>query len=109
MASLRECSSRIIDDVRSGIPWIIIWKVGRSWNVDTLYLEYNERSCMFEYIEPEDLEYMRRIMEEDGNAAIVNTYYCNMGPLDDEMTVSTLSDGIRYQYYQGSDRIRNLF
>lgn len=109
MASLRDCSSRIIEEVRSGIPWIIIWKVGRSWNVSTIYLDYNERTCTFDNIEPEDLEYMRWVLSKDEMAAIVSTYYNNMGPLDDEMTISTLSDGIRYQYYQGSDRVRYLF
>ncbi len=107
MASLKEEAHWILDDARAGIAWIAIWKTGRSWHTETMYandVEYTEsRGYPWNVkggwrIEDDAADRLREIWNEDNNAILVNPFYDNLGPFED-MTLNSLVDGIRFQYY----------
>lgn len=107
MASLREEARWILDDAKSGICWIAIWKTGKSWHAESFYdVEYEEGNSFLRResswkIEKETAERLNSIQQEDRKAILVNPYYCNLGPWE-EMTLESLVDGIKFQY--GFDR-----
>ena len=108
MASLREAARSVLDEAKDAICWIAIWKNGKSWNAECMYeTEYEEgrsypRRESSWRIEEDDAERLKEIYAEDNNAILVNAYYCNLGPWED-MTLATLTDGIRFQYGFGGD------
>ena len=108
MASLKEEARWILDDARDGIAWLAIWKTGRTWHAEIMYVDYTEgrsypRKAEEEWkIDSEDAARLREILAEDPEAILVNPVYCNLGPFED-MTLSSLIDGIRFQYSLGGN------
>ena len=110
MASLKEEARYILDDAKDGIAWLAIWKTGRTWHAETMYddVEYTEgrkypRKIESSWrIEDEAAERLREIWAEDHNAILVNPYYDNLGPFE-EMTLTSLIEGIRFQYDFGGN------
>ena len=51
MAALNTIAKEWADEIRDGIAWVIVWKTGRSWNAQAVWL--NSDTDTFE---PEDLE-----------------------------------------------------
>lgn len=107
MASIREIARYYIDDARDGIAWIAVWKSGRSWNAETFYptdiSEYDVPTW-----EEEDIESFREIVAVDPSAIIVNSYYHNLGDVE-EMTVETLANAIRWQYEDAGKYLSDEF
>lgn len=97
MAALNTIAREWADELREGIAWVIVWKTGRSWNAQAVWLSYDDDT-----FEPEDLELARKVLEQDPNAVMLNGYYC--GHLGEKMTVAEIIDGIRWHY----DRHANL-
>lgn len=97
MASLKEAARSVISEARDGICWIAVYKDGRSWNAECVWIDYDERSKCFQNVDSEDVARCCEILSIDPDAVLVNGYYCNIGPLE-EMTVQTLADGLRFQY-----------
>ena len=100
MATLRELARENIIEAAEGICWFAIWKTGRSWNLERFYVDYDERTHLFK-IDEDDKEYLREILKDDYSAKFVNGYYDNIGSME-EMTVSSLTDGLRFQYDRGT-------
>ena len=67
MAALHEIARQYAEEIRDGIAWVIIWKTGRSWHAESVWL--NQDSDTFEL---EDLSTATEILEQDPNAVMVN-------------------------------------
>jgi hypothetical protein len=108
MASLREAARYVLDDARDGCCWIAIWKTGRSWHTETFYdADYDEGSTFLNRpsswkITAEDASRLKEIMAEDSAARFVHGYYSNLGSIED-MTLDSLTDGLRFQYEFGGN------
>jgi len=94
MAALNAIAREWADEIRDGIAWVIIWKTGRSWNAQAVWLNSDDDT-----FELEDLELAREILEKDPKAVMLNGYYC--GHFGEDMTVAELAAGIRWHYENG--------
>lgn len=109
MASLKEEARLILDDARTGVAWLAIWKTGRTWHAEAIYdVEYTEgRGYHWNVkeswkIEADTAARLRVIWSEDHDAILVNPIYDNLGTFE-EMTLASLINGIRFQYDIGGD------
>lgn len=100
MATLRELARDNIVEASEGICWFALWKKGRTWEMETFWVDYDEKTCLFR-IDDDDQERAREILKEDYDAVFINGYYDNIGSLED-MTISSLTDGLRFQYQVGT-------
>ena len=100
MAAINTIAREWADELRDGIAWVIVWKTGRSWNAQAVWL--NSDTDTFE---PEDLELAREILEKDPKAVMVNGYYC--GHFGEDMTVAELAAGIRWHYENGYNTLED--
>lgn len=91
MAALNTIAKEWADEIREGIAWVIIWKTGRSWNAEAVWLNPDDDT-----FELEDLDTARTALEQDPNAVMLNGYYC--GHFGENMTVAELAAGIRWHY-----------
>lgn len=98
MAALNTIAKEWADELREGIAWVIVWKTGRSWNAQAVWL-----NCDDDTFEPEDLELARKVLEQDPNAVMLNGYYC--GHFGEDMTVAELAAGIRWHYDNGYNQL----
>lgn len=98
MAALNTIAREWADELREGIAWVIVWKTGRSWNAQAVWL-----NCDDDTFEPEDLELARKALEQDPNAVMLNGYYC--GHFGEDMTVAELAAGIRWHYDNGYNQL----
>nr|DAW23129.1 MAG TPA: Large polyvalent-protein-associated domain 15 [Caudoviricetes sp.] len=98
MAALNAIAREWADELREGIAWVIVWKTGRSWNAQAVWL-----NCDDDTFEPEDLELARKVLEQDPNAVMLNGYYC--GRFGEDMTVAELAAGIRWHYDNGYNQL----
>lgn len=98
MADIKTIAKDVLDVAEDAIAWIAIWKTGRSWNACPFWGEYNQQTNELVFNE-EDVEKVLEIAEADSGAILINGYHTNIGWEEGEtLTVSTLADGIRYQY-----------
>ena len=98
MAALKEIAREWASELREGIAWVIIWKTGRSWNAQAVWL-----NCEDEKLEPEDLGLARKALNQDENAVMLNGYYC--GRFFEEMTVEDVAAAIRWHYENGYNKL----
>lgn len=100
MATLRTIARTEADTIREGIAWLILWKTGRSWHAESLYLSIDDDT-----FEPEDLHWVRAVLEEDPSAVMVNGYYC--GHLGVDMNPEEIEAGLRWHYENGCNLLKN--
>ncbi len=100
MAAINAIAREWADEIRDGIAWVIVWKTGRSWNAQAVWLNSDDDT-----FEPEDLELAREILEKDPKAVMVNGYYC--GHFGEGMTVAELAAGIRWHYENGYNTLED--
>lgn len=98
MAAINAIAKDWADELRDGIAWVIVWKTGRSWNAQAVWL-----NCDDDTFEPEDLELARKVLEQDPNAVMLNGYYC--GHFGEDMTAAELAAGIRWHYDNGYNQL----
>lgn len=98
MAALNAIAREWADELREGIAWVIVWKIGRSWNAQAVWL-----NCDDDTFEPEDLELARKVLDQDPNAVMLNGYYC--GHFGENMTAAELAAGIRWHYDNGYNQL----
>lgn len=96
MASLRNCSREMLDVARSGVGWIALWKVGRSWEVSDFYPLPDFKAGVLE-MDEDDISEIRQIIAVDPNAILVNSYYHNLGDAE-VMDSASLAEFLRWQY-----------
>ena len=97
MASLRECTRQVLDIARDGIGFITLWKEGRSWEVGELWPQDFSRKDGTMVVWDYDLEELKAIVAADPNAILVNSWYNNLGGMD-ELDRETLEAALRWQY-----------
>ena len=100
MAAINAIAREWADEIRDGIVWVIVWKIGRSWNAQAVWLDSDTDT-----FEPEDLELAREILEKDPKAVMLNGYYC--GHFGEDMTVAELAAGIRWHYENGYNTLKD--
>lgn len=98
MAAINAIAKDWADELRDGIAWVIVWKTGRSWNAQAVWLNSDDDT-----FEPEDLELARKVLEQDPNAVMLNGYYC--GHFGEDMTAAELAAGIRWHYDNGYNQL----
>lgn len=100
MATLNTIARTYADELRDEIAWVIIWKTGRSWNAEAVWL-----NCDDDTLELEDLEMANHILEWDPKAVMLNGYYC--GHFGEDMTINELVEGIRWHYENGCNLLKD--
>ena len=96
MASLRDAVKNSEYELRDGIPWIVFWREGRSWNSEAVFfsMDYHDDT-----IDPDDLTRLKEMQAKDPGAVALNSYYC--GRLGEDMTINELTRGVRWHYENG--------
>lgn len=89
MASLRNEVRRCAEELRDGIAEVVFYKEGRSWNSSVFYLDAKDR------IERDDLPELRRIVEIDPRALVVDYY--NSAIMEDD-GIEWMVSRVRYLY-----------
>lgn len=100
MAAIEKIVQKWADEFKKGIAWLIVWKTGRSWNAKAVWL-----NCDNSAFKPEDLELVRKVLEQDPNAVMLNSRCCKF--INKNMNVAALAAGIKY-YYKNSKYYKNF-
>lgn len=100
MSAINQIAKEYADEIREGIAWVIVWKTGRSWHASAVWL--NPDTDTFEI---DDLSTVRKVLEEDPNAIMVNGYYC--GHFGEEMSETDIAEAIRWDYENGYNKLEN--
>lgn len=93
MASLRDAVKDNAAELREGIPWVVFWREGRSWNSEAVFFSYEYAA---DTIDPDDMPRLEQISRTDPRAVALNGYYC--GRLGEDMTIDELTRGVRWHY-----------
>lgn len=96
MASLRDAVKDNANELRDGIPWVVFWRDGRSWNSEAVFFSMDYAA---DTIDPDDIGRLQYINETDPRAIALNGYYC--GRLGENMTIDELTRGVRWHYENG--------
>jgi hypothetical protein len=91
MASIREIARSVADEIREGICWVIVSRVGRSWDYETIWLDAET-----DVIDTDDMELIKEILLKDPHAVALNGYYC--GHFWEEMSASDVANGMCWHY-----------
>ena len=98
MAALRDIARDFAAEIRDGIGWTIVYRIGRSWNALTIWSDIWNGEW-----ETNDLNDAIGILKADPDAVIVNGYYC--GHFGEDMTIDEIAAGIRWHYEGGRNRL----
>ena len=98
MASLNKIAANYAEELRIGIAWVIVWKKGRSWNAQAVWID-----CDTDTFEVDDLELAREVLKLDPQAVMLNGFIC--GHFGEDMGVRKLAAGIRWHYENGYNRL----
>lgn len=96
MASLRDAVKDNANELRDGIPWVVFWRDGRSWNSEAVFFSMDYAA---DTIDPDDIGRLEHINRTDPRAVALNGYYC--GRLGEDMTLDELTRGVRWHYENG--------
>ena len=98
MAALKDIAREVADEIRDGIAWVIVYRVGRSWHSLSIYSDiWNEDW------EKDDLTNAWEILNLDPNAIALNGHYC--GHFGDNMPIEQISASIRWHYKNGYNQL----
>lgn len=98
--ALRTIASEYASEICDGIAWVIVWKTGRSWHAEAVWLDSDT-----DLLDQDDLSTVRGILEQDPHAVMLNGYYC--GHFWEDMTINELAAGIRWHYEGGFNLLAN--
>ncbi|MDD3712817.1 MAG: hypothetical protein PHZ28_04930, partial [Candidatus Izemoplasmatales bacterium] len=73
MASLRDAVKDNAAELRDGIPWVVFWRDGRSWNSEAVFFSMDYAA---DTIDPDDIGRLQHINQTDPRAVALNGYYC---------------------------------
>ncbi|MGL5513928.1 MAG: antirestriction protein ArdA [Sporomusa sp.] len=93
MASLYDAVKDNANELREGIPWVVFWREGRSWNSEAIFFSMDYAA---DTIDPDDIGHLEYINHTDPRAIALNGYYC--GRLGEDMTLDELTRGVRWHY-----------
>lgn len=109
MAALKQLCGNYKGEFADGIAWIAVWKSGRSWKMESFYIEGGDYDDGFEFM-AYDVERMKEIIKEDHKAVMLNGYYTNCGvPEEGKFPISDIVDGVEWNYYNGYNRLFGFF
>lgn len=95
--TMKEAARWLREDAQDGICWIALWKDGRGWGYNTFYFdEQRDGTMTTDY--PEELDDLRRILDNDPHAIMVNGYQHNLGVDEGHVTRDDLARALRWQY-----------
>lgn len=97
MSSLRATARDILEEARDGIAWIVVYKEGCGWKATCYWPDFTDDLGRFDF-DPDDLAEVKVALAIDPNAIFVNSWYTNLGPTEEEMTIETLAAALRWQY-----------
>lgn len=92
--TLNQIARNYRDEIRGGIPWLVVYKYGRSWYCNYYYPESGsyEEGYIFD---PDDLQELQEISTIDPKAICFNGYYMGFG---NDFTVEEIENKIRFFY-----------
>ena len=97
MPALKEIARKAAGEIREGICWVVIYRVGRSWYSTTLHSDlWNNRW------ETDDVNEALEILRLDPGAVALHGYY--LGRFGD-MTIDDIAAGIRWHYERGTNAL----
>lgn len=100
MAALREIAKMKADLIREGTAWLIVWKVGRSWNAEQIYLDTDGGP-----LSRTDCDLVCGILEQDPDAILLNGI--RSAGFWHSMSLEDVADTIRWHYEEGHCLLRN--
>lgn len=106
--TMRQAAQWLKDDAQDGIAWLVLWRDGRGWGWDTVYLEEKTDGAVVLDC-GDDMERLRDILQKDPKAIIVNGYTHNLGVLDGHVTRDDLATALRWQYDLQRATLADLF
>ena len=98
--TLRQLVKELFYELDDGLPWILIYKDGKSWFGLSLYTEdlYYDLLDGF-FISEYAMMLLHRTYEIDRNAILINGYYTNINWSETERnTIQGFMEGIKHQY-----------
>lgn len=93
----RELATLYKDELREGIAWLAIYKIGRRYMAHAFWLESNDMPS------DEDIEDLKKILFVDKNAVVINGYY--NAPFAYDTPINFLSSRIIYNYKHQIDKL----
>lgn len=98
MAALRDIARDFAAEIRDGIGWVVVYRIGRSWNALSLWSDIWNNEW-----ETDDLNDAIGILKADSDAVVLNGYYC--GHFGEGITIDEIAAGIRWHYEGGRNRL----
>lgn len=102
MSTLKYIARTYADEIRDGIAWVIVWKTGKSWHAEAVWLDPETEK--FE-VELDDLDMANQILEADPKAVMLNGYYCR--GFWEDMGLKDIEASIRWHYENGCNLLKN--
>lgn len=110
MASINELVRENKGNMEAGIAWVAYWKNGRSWNAEVFHPADGGLESHDLIFDAYDMARMEQIIKEDWQAVILNGYYTNCGVSEEEPnSVSTIVDGVKWNYRNGYNMLSDFF
>ncbi len=99
MASILNLCKEYINELDEMIAWAVVWKEGRSWGMEMVWPEYDEKSGVLTIIEDEYTR-LTEIAALDDKAILLNPLYNNMGIYADERTNPAVVASCIREFYE---------
>lgn len=103
--TLNQIARDYRDEICGGIPWVVVYKQGRSWYAKAFWPEDGEYDTGYIF-DREDLQELEEIACVDPKAICFNGYY--MG-FDDDFTTVEIEAKIRRFYTQRFNQLQTDF
>ena len=97
MAALKEIAREYATEIRDGIGWVIVYRIGRSWHALTVWSDLGNNEW-----ETDDINDALEALRLDPRAVALNGYY--LGHFGD-MTIDDIAAGIRWHYEHGTNAL----
>lgn len=97
MAALKEIAREYASEIRDGIGWVIVYRIGRSWHALTVWSDLGNNEW-----ETDDINDALEALRLDPRAVALNGYY--LGRFGD-MTIDDIAAGIRWHYERGTNAL----
>lgn len=93
------------DEICGGIPWVVVYKHGRSWYAKAFWPEDGEYDTGYTF-DLEDLQELEEIVNVDPKAICINGYYMGFGY---DFKPEEIDAKIRYFYTQRRNLLQGDF
>lgn len=97
MAKLYDVAKELKDVAEEGIGWLLVWREGHGWKGIAVWPDYDEDTDSMTF-QPDELAVVEKVVEDDEDAILVNSYVHNLGVEDYRVGSARLEDNLRYHY-----------